>query len=140
MHRRPPRSTRTDTLFPYTPLFRSPRTRTRSLILLERFARNARYWIIFGRMRRPRRSAGAIRTNRVSISLSRVLWKGGAKAPVALPPSPALVHLRYEDFISKYRHGGEKLLETGSRRGGRDLKGKSESRKTRREERRVGKE
>src|SRR3546814_5076491 len=31
MIRRPPRSTRTDTLFPYTTLFRSePRTRTRS--------------------------------------------------------------------------------------------------------------
>src|SRR3546814_14934590 len=28
MIRRPPRSTRTDTLFPYTTLFRSPRTRT----------------------------------------------------------------------------------------------------------------
>src|SRR3546814_15673883 len=27
MLRRPPRSTRTDTLFPYTPLFRSPRLR-----------------------------------------------------------------------------------------------------------------
>src|SRR3546814_20669384 len=29
MIRRPPRSTRTDTLFPYTTLFRSPKTRTR---------------------------------------------------------------------------------------------------------------
>src|SRR3546814_3421853 len=29
MIRRPPRSTRTDTLFPYTTLFRSPRTATR---------------------------------------------------------------------------------------------------------------
>src|SRR3546814_3330466 len=33
MIRRPPRSTRTDTLFPYTTLFRSPRQRT----VLERF-------------------------------------------------------------------------------------------------------
>src|SRR3546814_1573840 len=37
MHRRPPRSTRTDTLFPYTTLFRSapvppPRTQTGSLL------------------------------------------------------------------------------------------------------------
>src|SRR3546814_18312789 len=31
MIRRPPRSTRTDTLFPYTTLFRSPRTRHRRL-------------------------------------------------------------------------------------------------------------
>src|SRR3546814_6965705 len=30
MKRRPPRSTRTDTLFPYTTLFRSPRSRRRS--------------------------------------------------------------------------------------------------------------
>src|SRR3546814_6500158 len=32
MIRRPPRSTRTDTLFPYTTLFRSPRKRARRLI------------------------------------------------------------------------------------------------------------
>src|SRR3546814_4480711 len=33
MIRRPPRSTRTDTLFPYTTLFRSPASRFRSVIL-----------------------------------------------------------------------------------------------------------
>src|SRR3546814_1312918 len=32
MIRRPPRSTRTDTLFPYTTLFRSPTSRSRQLI------------------------------------------------------------------------------------------------------------
>src|SRR3546814_2076698 len=33
MIRRPPRSTRTDTLFPYTTLFRSPRAALRGLVL-----------------------------------------------------------------------------------------------------------
>src|SRR3546814_7562439 len=39
MIRRPPRSTRTDTLFPYTTLFRSPRAGTR-IAELERRARD----------------------------------------------------------------------------------------------------
>src|SRR3546814_12428312 len=34
MIRRPPRSTRTDTLFPYTTLFRSPYSRTLKLLVL----------------------------------------------------------------------------------------------------------
>src|SRR3546814_8615556 len=38
MIRRPPRSTRTDTLFPYTTLFRSAEARTRSLLRQELFA------------------------------------------------------------------------------------------------------
>src|SRR3546814_16054609 len=43
MIRRPPRSTRTDTLFPYTTLFRSPQRRRNSLSLSARGgARNAR--------------------------------------------------------------------------------------------------
>src|SRR3546814_21168944 len=36
MRRRPPRSTRTDTLFPYTTLFRSPRPRNSRLLRLRR--------------------------------------------------------------------------------------------------------
>src|SRR3546814_15476917 len=36
MIRRPPRSTRTDTLFPYTTLFRSPQRPDRALHLLQR--------------------------------------------------------------------------------------------------------
>src|SRR3546814_19386141 len=35
MKRRPPRSTRTDTLFPYTPRFRSPQSGKEPLALLE---------------------------------------------------------------------------------------------------------
>src|SRR3546814_15270854 len=38
MIRRPPRSTRTDTLFPYTTLFRSAEARIRSLLRQELFA------------------------------------------------------------------------------------------------------
>src|SRR3546814_19457665 len=46
MIRRPPRSTRTDTLFPYTSLFRSLRFRHRRLLLLSahRYAWHRRPW------------------------------------------------------------------------------------------------
>src|SRR3546814_5673008 len=57
MTRRPPRSTRTDTLFPYTTRFRSLRLSPRSLHRRERDARRAR----FPRAARhpdPRRGAG----------------------------------------------------------------------------------
>src|SRR3546814_3215678 len=43
MIRRPPRSTRTDTLFPYTTLFRSPRPSTRSTSIT-RSATASRCW------------------------------------------------------------------------------------------------
>src|SRR3546814_16773964 len=49
MLRRPPRSTRTDTLFPYTTLFRSSRHRQRDLVLVERHLDRAG---LFGRDRR----------------------------------------------------------------------------------------
>src|SRR3546814_16451425 len=39
MSRRPPRSTRTDTLCPYTTLFRSPDSEARDLAALERIGR-----------------------------------------------------------------------------------------------------
>src|SRR3546814_13263188 len=42
MIRRPPRSTRTDTLFPYTTLFRSPRIRATDRLQAEADARSAR--------------------------------------------------------------------------------------------------
>src|SRR3546814_8026752 len=51
MIRRPPRSTRTDTLFPYTTLFRSPRLRTRSL----HAGRDPRDPRLDGQLRRLRR-------------------------------------------------------------------------------------
>src|SRR3546814_11792026 len=42
MIRRPPRSTRTDTLFPYTTLFRSPVVRSRPCYHLRRCSRKSR--------------------------------------------------------------------------------------------------
>src|SRR3546814_6816055 len=54
MIRRPPRSTRTDTLFPYTTLFRSHRPETRHKAL--RRIRRSRHRA-FPRRRRPRRAS-----------------------------------------------------------------------------------
>src|SRR3546814_4010430 len=52
MIRRPPRSTRTDTLFPYTTLFRSPGPRGRRLPEAD--------WVFRSSIRRSRRPCGCI--------------------------------------------------------------------------------
>src|SRR3546814_5419841 len=65
MIRRPPRSTRTDTLFPYTTLFRSPRRADTGRVRSARRARHrtgfaanrVRQWPGRGRPRRTRRGA-----------------------------------------------------------------------------------
>src|SRR3546814_4871748 len=62
MIRRPPRSTRTDTLFPYTTLFRSPGGRVRFLAQRPRRAALARP--AQRDRRRPGRAAGARRLSR----------------------------------------------------------------------------
>src|SRR3546814_15393154 len=59
MIRRPPRSTRTDTLFPYTTLFRSDRRRER-LVDAEAFLRAAAGWRRERQHRRPRDAERAL--------------------------------------------------------------------------------
>src|SRR3546814_17509696 len=51
MIRRPPRSTRTDTLFPYTTLFRSLGIPTPQIILAERKEKRGSYLVIDGKQR-----------------------------------------------------------------------------------------
>src|SRR3546814_4868430 len=57
MIRRPPRSTRTDTLFPYTTLFRSPRTSARTARTwartTARCARRGGHWVTMRSSARP---------------------------------------------------------------------------------------
>src|SRR3546814_10174999 len=60
MIRRPPRSTRTDTLFPYTTLFRSGAGRTR-----------ARAWAYHGRSRDPRERGGEGRDQHLAAQPAR---------------------------------------------------------------------
>src|SRR3546814_3694338 len=72
MMRRPPRTTRTDTLFPYTTLFRSPGTR---VVLLEQEPDLARCETLFdyvlGGDDAPERHAAEAIADQIGIDLSR---------------------------------------------------------------------
>src|SRR3546814_10719104 len=72
MMRRPPRTTRTDTLFPYTTLFRSPGTR---VVLLEQEPDRARCETLFdyvlGGDDAPERHAAEAIADQIGIDLSR---------------------------------------------------------------------
>src|SRR3546814_272711 len=85
MIRRPPRSTRTDTLFPYTTLFRSARRTARGGRSLRRERR-----VPHLRVRRPhdhRRPRARLRPHRHAREPLR-LYRLRPAAPVALAPSP----------------------------------------------------
>src|SRR3546814_2902094 len=75
MIRRPPRSTRTDTLFPYTTLFRSRPRRTRLFVPEGRPARHA-----YGAGGRKRRRLAQPRRRRRNRRRALPLWR---RAPVA---------------------------------------------------------
>src|SRR3546814_6975591 len=104
MIRRPPRSTRTDTRFPYTTLFRSPPVivelkRRFSLALLlqgvDRLAMSERVYLAFAA---PDRAAGWRRDSRAILKLCRRLGLGLLR----VHPDRALVEpLRSEEHTSE---------------------------------------
>src|SRR3546814_8161477 len=75
MIRRPPRSTRTDTLVPYTPLFRSLVRRGRGGMDLTRQATSARVRVPHGPIRKGQRSRGFRRDSPASRASPR-RWRG----------------------------------------------------------------
>src|SRR3546814_18297436 len=83
MIRRPPRSTRTDTLFPYTTLFRSPGAAARPLHPLPLRGRRRRPGA--GRARAPRRHAGR---SRGTVRSERAAGAAGMNAMIDAPALP----------------------------------------------------
>src|SRR3546814_11821035 len=85
MLRRPPRSTRTDTLFPYTTLFRSREDLRRALFRALRAERAGRRVPAFRRLA-PRRAAGDELLHPV---LVRAGSRGGLPGRLSAGPAPA---------------------------------------------------
>src|SRR3546814_5206206 len=88
MIRRPPRSTRTDTLFPYTTLFRSAEPAAADLGRLRR--RGDRSSDRIARLSRPARRAGAAGAVRPAAAHPRRLRLGAARTG---PDRQALAHI-----------------------------------------------
>src|SRR3546814_16143673 len=107
MIRRPPRSTRTDTLFPYTTLFRSP---ARQLDLgVERHLGRASLWRgQFGRARRADVGGGR-KLERRPHRGTRQPDRGAAHLPGARPGA------RYVETASRNSFQPPLLAETGKR-------------------------
>src|SRR3546814_1782230 len=85
MIRRPPRSTRTDTLFPYTTLFRSTRR-----CAPPSPAAQERGWSRSHREEFPPALAPLLRSGRgVGVRVCQVVAKSGALTRRCAPPSPA---------------------------------------------------
>src|SRR3546814_5924039 len=75
MIRRPPRSTRTDTLFPYTTLFRSPRVKIFDILDIDEFdavLSNAK--IMVGNDSGPKHLAATRGVPTVSVHIDRLNW------------------------------------------------------------------
>src|SRR3546814_10707791 len=90
MIRRPPRSTRTDTLLPYTTLFRSPRTTSTSFITLA------------GEKKcRPRTSAGRLVTEAISSIDRYEVFEARIAPGLAIPSSRAKISFRSEEHTSE---------------------------------------
>src|SRR3546814_2744302 len=103
MIRRPPRSTRTDTLFPYTTLFRSQRRGNDGIdqrIGLYRLARHRRATLQLARDGRLRPDGGLLRlAGAVGLGSAEDAGGGGLEphtsAPGGLFVTPALIRPRY---------------------------------------------
>src|SRR3546814_11627388 len=80
MIRRPPRSTRTDTLFPYTTLFRSPRVKIFDILDIDEFdavLSNAK--IMVGNDSGPKHLAATRGVPTVSVHIDRLNWNEGGQ-------------------------------------------------------------
>src|SRR3546814_6379896 len=107
MYRLPPRSTRTDTLFPYTTLFRSSRPRYRSWTTSCRKEPTTIRWLqptgarLSSDGRRQRRSGAGAKTDRALVGPGRSVLRIGTEGPAAIdngdPPSLGLDHQAFED-------------------------------------------
>src|SRR3546814_2011142 len=101
MMRRPPRTTRTDTLFPYTTLFRSPGTR---VVLLEQEPDLARCETLFdyvlGGDDAPERHAAEAIADQIGIDLSRsaATASGGERSEEHTSELPSLMRISYAVF------------------------------------------
>src|SRR3546814_7970542 len=102
MIRRPPRSTRTDTLFPYTTLFRSPRPAHR-----RRAAGAARHAGGAGAPRRSRVRTPAARAPRGRVDarpgLARAAAAGRGRSEEHTSELQSLMRISYAVFCLKYK-------------------------------------
>src|SRR3546814_5055847 len=96
--RRPPRSTRTDTLFPYTTLFRSSELGRRRLALMQRFDDLAAQRLKVGDISSPERDLAGLALGEAQVQQATLAGnEAAARAallaisgdqPMALPPLP----------------------------------------------------
>src|SRR3546814_10396477 len=99
MIRRPPRSTRTDTLFPYTTFFRS-----RILALLEDLAENkpeqyAEFWTQFGQVLKEGTGEDAANKERIAKLLRFASTQGDSAAQT----------VSLADYVSRMKEGQDKI-------------------------------
>src|SRR3546814_14053417 len=105
MRRRPPRSTRTDTLFPYTTLFRSTTSCRKEPTTIRWLQPTGARLSSDGR--RQRRSGAGAKTDRALVGPGRSVLRIGTEGPAAIdngdPPSLGLDHQAFEYAIARKR-------------------------------------